>query len=262
MKNILLIVLVVIAVVFGGLYGWTLMDKSKMAKEHSQQLAAHKKTIKDKAAEVESHHAKAKAAQAEAEKSKKELKELKQEQMAAAKGELASRDDKIAQLGNTNKELQSKLASLNKQVETLQEELEGKDKQVANFKQIIEGKDTRIAGLNKDVTGWQAKERTASTLAEKYKNRLLENKIPVEPEKKFAGHILTMHKEPDFLILDIGIDDDMPVGQELKVIRDNHFVGKITVQKLLPENAKLSTAVVLSLVDEGNPVRVGDVVKN
>ncbi len=262
MKNILLIVLVVIAVVLGGLWGKTVMDKSKMEKELTQQLASHKKAIKDKTAEVESHQAKTKVAQAEAEKSKKELKKLKQEQMGAAKEELASRDDKIAQLGNTNKELQSKLASLDKQIEVLQEELEGKDKQVANFKQIIEGKDTRIAGLNKDVTEWQAKEKTASTLVEKYKNRLLENKIPVEPEKEFAGHILTMHKDPDFLIIDIGSDDDMPVGQELKVIRDNHFVGKITVQKLLPENAKLSTAVVLSLVDEGNTVRVGDVVKN
>ena len=88
------------------------------------------------------------------------------------------------------------------------------------------------------------------------------DKIPIEPKKKFVGHILTIHKDPDFLIVDIGLKENLPVGQELKVVRDNHFIGKVTIEKLLDEDENLSYAVIKSLVDENNQVKEGDIVNN
>ena len=262
MKNILLIIIVIIAVVLGGLWAKTLVDKSKDHDTLTTQISELDKQLKDKTVDLESTNKLLASNKAKFDKVSKELKAIKEGQLSAAKEEIAKREDKINQLETASKDLQSKLSTLNKQLEGSQEELEAKDKQVSNFKQIIEGKDTRIGDLNKSVNSWQEKEKAANTLAESYKTILLENKIPVEPEKKFAGHILTVHNDPDFVIIDIGIDDSLPVGQELKVVRDNHFIGKVTVQKLLPEDKKLSTASVISLVDENNTVRQGDIVKN
>ena len=262
MKNILLIIIVIIAVVLGGLWVKTLLDKSKVRETLTEKVDGLEKNLKEKTAEAENVNQLLQATKAEAEKIKKELKSIKEGQLSAAKQEIDKHKEKVSQLEGASKDLQSKLATLNTQLEAAQEDLEGKDKQVANFKQIIEGKDTRIAGLNKNVSTWRGKEKAAVDLADGYKTLLLENKIPIEPEKKFAGHILTVHKDPDFLVVDLGVSDDIPAGQELKVIRDNHYIGKITIQKLLPEDERLSTAVVVSLVDDNNQVREGDIVRN
>jgi len=64
------------------------------------------------------------------------------------------------------------------------------------------------------------------------------------------------------LILDLGADDSVPVGTKLEVVRDNHLVGKVTVQKLVQDNNQLSVATVDCLMDPNDTVREGDAVKN
>ncbi|RLD12185.1 MAG: hypothetical protein DRI44_01535 [Chlamydiae bacterium] len=262
MKNILLIIVVVIAIVLGGLWGKTIADKSKSEKNLNNQLSIQKKNVELKIAELSAASKALKASEAKALKLAAELKSTKEGQLSAAKGEIDKREAKIAELKNAAKDLQTKLATLNKQLESSQADLDAKDKKVANLNQVITGKDSKIAELNKTVNSWKEKEKAASNLAETYKKLLLKNKIAIEPKKKFAGHVLTIHKAPDFLIIDIGVKEDLPVGQELKVIRNNHFIGKITVKKLLDEDESLSYAVVKSLVDANDSVKEGDIVSN
>ena len=262
MKNILLIIVVVIAVVLGGLWGKTIVDKSKAEKNLKEQLSIQKKSTDLKTAELSVANKEITSHKAKLKKVSAELKGIKDGQLSAAKDAISERDDQITEHKNIAKDLQIKLATLNKQLEVSQADLAAKDTKVANMNQIISGKDTKIADLNKDVASWKDKEKTATDLAGTYQKLLLENKIPIEPKKLFAGHVLTIHKDPDFLIIDIGLKDNLPVGQELKVVRDNHFIGKVTVEKLLDEDGNLSYAIVKSLVDDNNSVKEGDIVNN
>jgi len=133
---------------------------------------------------------------------------------------------------------------------------------VAEREATIKAKETEISTLNATVKDWQAKEKTTADLAERYKSTLLANKIAVEPEKKFHGNVLVVNREQEFLILDLGADDSVPVGTKLEVVRDNHLVGKVTVQKLVQDNNQLSVATVDCLMDPNDTVREGDAVKN
>jgi len=133
---------------------------------------------------------------------------------------------------------------------------------VAEREATIKAKDTRISALDATVKDWQTKEKAAADVAERYKSMLLANKIAVEPEKKFHGNVLVVNREQEFLILDLGADDSVPVGTKLEVIRDNHLIGKVTVQKLVEGNDQLSVATVDSLIDPADPVRETDTVKN
>ena len=262
MKNILLIIIVVIAVVLGGLWGKTIVDKSKSEEKLNKQIAVQKKNAEKTAAELNVANESLKAGKIKLAKLSKELKDTKEGQLSAAKGEIKKREDKITRLESTNKDLQTKLATLNKQLEAEQANLDAKATKVANLNQIISDKDTKIAGLGKEVVNWKGKENAASKLADTYKKLLLENKIAIEPKKKFVGHVLTIHENPDFLIIDIGVKESLPVGQELKIVRDNHFIGKVEIQKLLDEDESLSYAIVKSLVDENGAVKEGDLVSN
>jgi len=262
MKNILLIIVVIIAVVLGGLWGKTIVDKSKSDKALNDQISAYKKTIDTKTAELAVANKEITIHKAKAQKSSADLKAMRDGQLSAAKEEINKREDQITKHKNIAKDLQTKLATLNKQLEVSQADLAAKDKKVANLTQVVSGKDTKISALNKDVVSWKGKEKFATELAESYQKLLLENKIPIEPKKKFVGNVLTINKDPYFMIIDIGIKENLPVGQELKVIRDNHFIGKIEIQKLLEEDDNLSYAIIKSLVDENNVVKEGDKVSN
>ena len=61
--------------------------------------------------------------------------------------------------------------------------------------------------------------------------------------------------------LDVILTDVSVRTPEHDVI-DNHLVGKVTVQKLVPDNNQLSIATVDSLINSADTVREGDAVKN
>jgi flagellar basal body-associated protein FliL len=186
------------------------------------------------------------------------------------------KDDKDAELAQKTKELNDMIAEGNaaldkakKDIAAAQEALTAEQTAhkatkdtLAQRDETIKSKDEEISQLAATVKDWQAKEKAATDLAERYKTRLLENKIAIEPEKKFHGNVLVVNREQDFLILDLGADDAVPVGTKLEVIRDNHLIGKITVQKLVQDNNQLSVATVDCLTDPANTVREGDTVKN
>jgi len=177
--------------------------------------------------------------------------------------------DAKKELSETMSANEAALATAKKDITTAQETLtqeqaahKATKDTLAERDATIQAKDTQISTLDTTVKDWQAKEKAAADLAERYKSMLLANKIAVEPEKKFHGNVLVVNREQEFLILDLGADDSVPVGTKLEVIRDNHLVGKVTVQKLVQDNNQLSIATVDSLIDPADAVREGDTVKN
>jgi len=263
MKNILVIVLIVIAVVAGGFGVFSYIGKTNVEKDLSAQIDISKAASKKAKLEIEAAKSECEAKVAELAKVKTDLKKLKEDQTLAAKTELDKKDQELEELKSAGEELQAKIESLDKMNSSAQSELEGKEKQVANLKMINETKEAKIAKLNVEVQNWIGKEAAVSKLAKTYKNILLENKIPIEPEKVFEGNVLVILEDPDYVVLDLGTFHNLPVGKVLKVIRDNSYIGDIRVEKLLvDDDERLSYTTTIKLVDETNKVRVGDEVRS
>jgi|GEM_PF-1320756 len=265
MNKVLLIVLIVVAiaaVALGVLFGLKLKENKRLSDELTStktEYAAYKeKTAKDIKA-LEDAKAELEDIKSTLSKKVKELEvkisDVESKARAAVAAEVAKLNESVNAAESKAKEAEQALAAAKK-------EADAQKKLVAERDKTIAAKDKEIAGLNATVQEWQAKEKAAADLAERYKNRLLENKIALEPDKQFFGNVLVVNKEQEFLILDLGTNDLLPVGTKLKVIRDNHLIGTVEVKKLLPEHGKLSVAVVDSLIDPANPVRENDQVKN
>lgn len=259
---IVLIVVAVVAVALGVLFGLKLTENNKLKNElaavKSEYSAFKEKATADIAA-LEEAKAELETAKASLTKKVKELETKLTDIERQAREAVATEMKKLRdQLSAAEK----RADATEKELQDAKQALEAKEKELAARDKMLAEKDSKIGELTQAVADWQAKEKAASELAERYKNRLLENKIALEPERKFRGHVLVVNKEQEFLILDLGSDDMLPVGTKLKVVRDNHLIGTVEVKKLLPEYGKLSVAVVESLIDPNNPVRENDQVKN
>ncbi|MCX7847419.1 MAG: hypothetical protein N2595_05285 [bacterium] len=265
MNKVLMIVLIVVAVVavaLGVLLGIKWSENKKLAADLNTtktEYDAYKKKATADIAALEN-------AKAELEQAKSTLtKQIKDLEVKLTGIERKAREAVAAEmrkLENDLKEAKGAAAAAEEALSTAKKDLAAKEEALAARDKTIAEKEAKIGELNKTVAEWQAKEKAASDLAERYKKRLLENKISLEPDRQFRGHVLVVNKEQDFLILDLGSDDMLPVGTKLKVVRDNHLIGTVEVKKLLPDYGKLSVAVVESLVDPANPVRENDMVKN
>ncbi len=265
MNKILLIVLIVVAIAaigLGVLWMKTSGDKKKVDAELasvSTEYAAFKDEKTKVIAGLESAKQELEDAKDALAKQIKTLEtkmtDIEAKTREAVTAELDELNDKLNAADSKAKELAGALAAAQKDVTAKEALVAARDKTIAD-------KDGKIGELTQSVTDWQAKEKAAADLAETYKNRLLENKIALEPDKQFRGNILVINAEQEFLMLDLGSDDLLPVGTKLKVVRDNHLIGTIEIKKLLPEQGKLSVAVVESLIDPANTVREGDQVKN
>jgi hypothetical protein len=252
----------VAAAALGYMWYSTKQAKADMEASLNKQIAAANEEAQKSAAEVERITAELTAKDSAVKKLQDEMAQLKQSQMAAAEGLIAEKEAEITKLKSSIDELQDKVTALESDVQSAQQSATEKESQLSDLQTKVEQKDLRLAALAKEVEDWQGKEKAASDLADNYKKTLLDNKIPLEPEKQFAGNILVAHAEPEFVILSLGADDDLPAGTELKVVRGTDYIGKITVQKLLTEDGHLSYATITSLADKNDTVREGDVVKN
>ena len=263
MKNILVIILIIVAVAAGGFGAYSYIGKTNLENDLKKQKDLSEAAIKEAKKEIEIAKSDCVAKVAELTKVKAKVKRLENDQKLAAKTALDEKDNEISELKTASEELQAKIESLDKINSAAQSELEGKANQVANLKMINETKDGKIKNLNEDVQKWTMKTSQASKLAKTYKEILLQNKISVEPEKVFEGNVLVILEDPEYVVLDIGTAHNLPVGKVLKVVRDNSYIGDIRVEKLLvDDDERLSYSTTIKLVDETNKVKVGDEVRS
>jgi hypothetical protein len=259
---ILLIIVLIAAGVFGVLWYKANNEIKQMKIDHASQVKKLETDVADQEAKVTALTTDIVAVKQQVTQKETELAALKKEQMAAAKDLLDAKDQEITEAKAATEEVVAKNEAQVKQIETLQSTLDGKEGQVANLKQVIESKDKKALALNQTITVWKGKHTEMEELAEKMKNRLLENKIAVEPEKKFSGNILVVNKDQDFVIIDLGADDNLPVGKVLKVVRGTSYIGTLEVKKLLEQDGNLCYAIATKLVDPSKPIQEGDLVSN
>ena len=78
-----------------------------------------------------------------------------------------------------------------------------------------------------------------------------------QPAGPANGQVVVVNREYDFIVMNIGRNHGLAVGQEFQVVRDNQVLGKVKVEKVYDE---LSAAAILPDSQKDN-IREGDTVK-
>ncbi len=150
----------------------------------------------------------------------------------------------------TEKEL-SKTVEAKKVVENnltvAKKEISAKDEQINIALDKLEGEVTarrdveaQLVLVTKEKIGLEVKVKELTAALPK--NIELE-KIVVKTTQELTGKVLTLDKERGFIVVDLGNDNNLKLGDVLSVYRDNQFIGKAQVEKI---EEKSSAAVILS----------------
>ena len=126
-------------------------------------------------------------------------------------------------------------------------EISAKDEQISLTLDKLEREVTarrdveaQLVLVTKEKIGLEAKvEELTAALP---KNIELE-KIVVKSTQELTGKVLSLDREHGFIVVDLGNDNNLKLGDVLSVYRDNQFIGKAQVEKI---EKKSSAAVILS----------------
>ncbi len=77
------------------------------------------------------------------------------------------------------------------------------------------------------------------------------------PAAATNGQVVVVNREYDFIVMNLGRNHGLAVGQEFQIVRDNQVLGKVKVEKVYDE---LSAAAILPESQKDN-IREGDTVK-
>ena len=72
-----------------------------------------------------------------------------------------------------------------------------------------------------------------------------------------SGQVVVVNREYDFIVMNLGKNHGLSVGQEFKVVRGNEVLGRVKVEKVYDE---LAAAAILPESQKDN-IREGDGVK-
>lgn len=150
----------------------------------------------------------------------------------------------------TEKEL-SKTIEAKKAVEdnlmAAKEEISAKDEQISLTLNKLEGEviarrdvEAQLVLVTREKIGLETKVK--ELIAVLPKNIELE-KIVIKSTQELTGKVLTLDKERGFIVIDLGSENNLKLGDVLSVYREDQFIGKAQVEKI---EEKTAAAVILS----------------
>lgn len=147
-------------------------------------------------------------------------------------------------------EAQKEIVSKDEQIKLVLDKLE---KEMTVRKEI----EVELVSMVKEKKNLEAQiEEIIAKLPEGSKNIELE-KIIIKPVSELKGNITAYNKDQSFVLIDLGVGNDLKLGDILSVYRNDIFIGKLQVEKAEENN---SAAVIL---DPWKSIefKEGDVVK-
>ena len=236
---------------------WTQERDKRQAKEQALRLAvAQNEQLKVKLDAVQQAKAHADAALAqmsqEFEQSKEELAKAVTARETLANS-IEDREKEIARLTKNLEQAQSDSKQLASQLTELQSERETAKKQLADLQKAkgeLESKVIELSGqptveLEKVRVGTDQQAGAGNTIA-----------MPASASAGdlSQGQVVVINREYDFVVMNMGRNRGLTVGQEFQVVRGNEVLGKIKVEKVYDE---LSAAAILPESQKNN-IREGD----
>ena len=136
--------------------------------------------------------------------------------------------------------VENNLEQAKKEITTRDEEiklaLDKLEKEIATRKEV-EAQLVTVTKEKQDLT------TQIEELAAKLPKNIELEKIVVKPASGLKGKILSYDREQAFVVIDLGSQNNLQLGEVLSIYRDDEFIGKVQVEKI---EETTSAAVVLS----------------
>jgi DNA repair exonuclease SbcCD ATPase subunit len=163
------------------------------------------------------------------------------------------RQREIDRIGKDLEQIRTERTTLSKQVATLQQEQEAAQKQFAELQQAKAQLETKVMELSEQPTVELEKVVVSGPGAGSPGSSAL----PVQQASATQGQVLVVNREYDFVVVNLGRNQGVAMGQELQIVRDQKVLGRAKVEKIYDE---LSAAALLP-ESKKDAIREGDAVK-
>lgn len=167
------------------------------------------------------------------------------------------RDD-TRQMSVRIKDLENTKATLYKKIDNLEQERSALGKKLGETESIVSERVDQIVKMKNDLQNFQTKEMPAVVAG----SRTVELSPIVVHGKQdvkaaLTGRVLSVNKQNEFVIIDLGASSEIKVNDRLNVYRDNKFIANIEVIMIRKD---ISAADLIEIAT-GEEVKVGDIVR-
>lgn len=154
-----------------------------------------------------------------------------------------------------------KKTSLEGKLVDLQQEREILSKRLAELDQVLQDRVDQIIQVKDDIKAVRSETKEASTKDSRVVQLqpiVVKAAEETGPKKKgpTAGQVLAINEENNFVIVDMGEDDGVKVGQTITVWRNNQ---KVATLEVIQTRKEISAADIKS-VSSGSKIKIGDMV--
>ena len=235
---------------------------TRQAKERELQLAlAENKDLSVRIEEIEQAKAKIEEDLREV---RKDLTQSQEDLLAAAKAQetlTRSVEDREKEIGRLTKDLEqirSESKQITAQVSALQTERDAAKQQLADLEQAKTDLESKVM----ELSGGQPTVELEKVLVTNDQPSAASGGgvvMPVATTSKASadGQVVVVNREYDFIVMNLGKNHGLSVGQEFQIVRGAEVLGKVKVEKVYDE---LSAAAILPESQKNN-IREGDAVK-
>ncbi|MCK5214872.1 MAG: hypothetical protein KAR05_05920 [Candidatus Omnitrophica bacterium] len=188
---------------------------------YEEQLEEADKTIEDKMGEIEFEQG-----------LREELKKENLELRADIEKETKSREYLRAQLSKDLAEAEQTIADLKSDLKAIEAEKEELLKNRDQLETDYEDIKRKLGSLDISV---EDLDLTAGSVGEKKDESVELKKIVVNSEGEKEGKVISVDKQTNFVITNLGSRDSIDIGVVLSVYRGNKYLGDVKVTRVLPE---------------------------
>jgi predicted RNase H-like nuclease (RuvC/YqgF family) len=168
-----------------------------------------------------------------------------EEELTTTKSSLADSTQKLSDRNAEVSQLKANLASIERDLEetkanltTSQEELTPLKAKVDQYEELLGGRDLQVvlsdlSEVQENFKVVEAEKRVIENILSEKNEQLTQLQQIVEMGKQgiapldLAGKVLAINKAWNFVVLDVGRDDQLPEGVDLTVYRGDDLVGKV-----------------------------------
>ena len=246
----------------------------RMARERELQLAtAENDSLKTHLQEVEVAKSKMEEDLSRAKKdvleSREELAKSVEAQQVLSKS-IEDREQEITRLTKDLSQTKDEAQKTGAQITSLQRERDDVKRQVADLeraKSQLESKVMELSSSSQQMDSGQptveldkifvSSSPSSSSVTSAVSPMTSSSVLPVTSSSDAGGEVVVVNREYDFVVMNLGKNHGLSIGQEFQIVRGNQVLGKVKVEKVYDE---LSAAAILP-ESQKNSIREGDSVR-
>ena len=256
-------ILTVLAIGAASAMGYLFIQErdKRQAKEHELQAAVTQgnqlKAKLDEVQQAKDH------ADEELTRVSKELGQAKEDLAKAAEvretlaSSIEDREKEIARLTKSLEQAQTDSKQITSQLTDLQSERDKSKKQLVDLQKAKSELESKVIELSGQPTVELEKIRVGSDQSVDASGKAVAMPVSALSGVAAQGQVVVVNREYDFVVVNMGRNRGLSIGQEFKIIRGEEVLGKVKVEKVYDE---LSAAAILPESQKNN-IREGDSVR-